>query len=338
MIVRLGYVAMSVHVKNASPSKTMTVTNFSKLADRKAAVRKLERIGAENLHNTLRLLRHNAAHEIYIYRLSSKLIPLFGHELLGDWNPTSVLADEFAAVGDYAKKHGMRLSFHPDHFTVLSTPRKDVLISSIADLDRHVRMLEAMGLGLEALCNIHIGGSYGDKPSAQARFVSHFESMEQRVRERVTLENDDKTFTALETLEVCERVGVPMVLDLHHHHVNNDGESAASLWQRIARTWVRSGPTDASAELPPKIHVSSPKNDKVPRRHADYVEPEPLLEFLREIAAETPRLDVMIEAKLKDEALFRLIESLKGHTDIKPLTGASFEVPMPGSQGRFQDE
>jgi UV DNA damage endonuclease len=331
MIVRLGYVAMSVHVQNASPSKTMTVASFKKLADREAAVRKLERIGAENLHNTLRLLRHNSAHEIHVYRLSSKLIPLFGHELLADWDPIAALADEFAAVGDYATRHRMRLSFHPEHFTVLSTPREDVLRNSIADLDRHVRMLEAMGLRPEAKCNIHIGGSYGDKASAGARFVGNFQSMEQRIRERITLENDDKTFTALETLEVCEQVGVPMVLDLHHHLVNNDGESAGQLWPRIVRTWEKAvyqykeNGTEA-ALLPPKIHVSSPKSDQAPRSHADDVKPEPLLEFLREIAAETPRLDVMIEAKLKDEALFRLMEAVKDQPDVKPLSGASFEI------------
>ena len=43
-IVRLGYVAMSMELKNASPSKTMTFTQFEKIKDREAAIRKLERI------------------------------------------------------------------------------------------------------------------------------------------------------------------------------------------------------------------------------------------------------------------------------------------------------
>lgn len=84
MLIHLGYVAMSTVVKNASPSKTMTATNFSKLLDREAAIRKLERIGAENLHNTLRLLKHNRAHDIMVFRFSSRFIPLIGHEMLGD--------------------------------------------------------------------------------------------------------------------------------------------------------------------------------------------------------------------------------------------------------------
>ena len=58
MIVRFGFVAMSMLLENASPSRTMTYANFSKLDDREAALRRLERSAEENLQNTLRLLRH----------------------------------------------------------------------------------------------------------------------------------------------------------------------------------------------------------------------------------------------------------------------------------------
>ena len=60
--------------------KTMTMASFNKIGDREAAIRKLERIAAENLHNTLRLLRHNKGSHIHVYRFSSKLIPLATHE------------------------------------------------------------------------------------------------------------------------------------------------------------------------------------------------------------------------------------------------------------------
>lgn len=319
MIVRFGYVAMSVSVKNASPSKTMTATSFSKLPDREAAVRKLERLGAENLHNTLRLLRHNRAHDIRLYRFSSRLIPLIGHELLAGWEPIAALAAEFAEVGAYAKRNGMRVSFHPDHFTVLSTPKPDVLRTSIEDLRRHTAMLEAMGLDETAKCNIHIGGTYGNKPKSMARFIEQFALLEERVRRRLTLENDDKTYTAAETLQACEQVGVPMVLDLHHHMVNHEGEEAAELWPRIRDTWE-------GTSLPPKIHVSSPKSEKDPRAHADYVDPAPLLAFLREIAPVTPRLDVMIEAKMKDDALFRLVGDLRGEGGVELVDQASVRI------------
>lgn len=331
MIVRFGYVAMSMLIKDCSPSKTMTMASFSKLSDREAAIRKLERIAEGNLHNTLRLLKHNNGNDIQVYRFSSKLIPLATHEDLKGWDPFAALKDAFAEVGRYVKEHEMRVSFHPDHFTVLSTPREEVLKSSVRDLQLHVKMLEAMGLNRTAKNNIHIGGAYKDKPSAAGRFKEHFAGLDEEIKHRLTLENDDKTFTAVETLDVCKATGLPMVLDIHHQWVNNDGEKPWELWPDIMRTW--NGPlAQADAEpdkpLPPKIHVSSPKSESDPRSHADLVDPAPLLAFLREIAGSTPAIDVMIEAKNKDEALFHLMKDLGDYASegIKVLNGASIEI------------
>ncbi len=306
---------MSMTVKNASPSKTMTATNFEKLADREAALRKLERIAEENLANTLRLLRHNRAHDVKMYRFSSKLIPLIGHKLVEGWDPFPRLEEAFRAIGDYVKQHQMRVSFHPDHFTVLSTPRSEVLQSSFEDLDRHVRMLESMGLDETAMCNIHIGGTYGNKEKSFARFLDNFSKLSERIRRRITLENDDKTFTAAETLQACQRVGVPMVLDIHHHMVNPGQETIDQLWPDIVKTW--------SNTLPPKIHASSPKSEKDPRGHADFVEVDNMLKFFQTAVSSCDRLDVMLEAKQKDEALFRLMEELKDKPGVRVLDQAS---------------
>ncbi|WP_010272708.1 UV DNA damage repair endonuclease UvsE [Paenibacillus senegalensis] len=326
MIVRFGYVAMSVMVKNASPSKTMTATHFSGLEDREAAVRKLERIAMENLHNTLRLLRHNRAYDIKLYRFSSKLIPLIGHELLEGWDPFPQLAASFQELGEYVRLHKMRTSFHPDHFTVLSSPREQVIRQSMQDLHTHVRMLDAMGLDETAKCNIHIGGTYGDRKTAIERFIKQFRQLDPAIQRRITLENDDKTFTALETLTACEEVGVPMVLDIHHHQVNDGGIDAVALWSRIQRTWENEPNNGVSSPLPPKIHVSSPKSEKEPRAHADYVDKDQLLGFLRSIADQTPRVDVMIEAKQKDGALFRLMEELAGEEGVTAIDQAAIEL------------
>lgn len=85
-----------------------------------------------------------------------------------------------------------------------------------------------MGLGAEAKNNIHIGGAYGDKVTSGQRFVEQVSSLDLSLRERLTLENDDKTFNAVETLEACKLTGLPMVLDIHHQWVNNEGKSRGS--------------------------------------------------------------------------------------------------------------
>lgn len=109
MLVRLGYVAMSVHLKNASPSQTMTYAQFQKLDDRDAAIRKLERIANSNLENCLRLLKHNKGHDISFFRLSSKLIPLANHEELLEWNYIRPLKENLKKLGEYAVHMNMRI-------------------------------------------------------------------------------------------------------------------------------------------------------------------------------------------------------------------------------------
>jgi UV DNA damage endonuclease len=329
LIVRFGYVAMSVHLTNASPSQTMTATQFQRLPDREAAIRKLERIAADNLHNTLRILRYNLAEQIYVYRLSSKLIPLQTHEWLSDWDPYVALDVPLQELGEYARQHRFRLSFHPDHFTVFSTPRQDVLRKSQQDLERHVSLFEHIGLDERYKCNIHIGGTYGDKAAAQERFMEHISQLPERLRNRLTLENDDKTFTAKETLDTAQALGLPMVLDLHHHAVNHQGEHAADLWEDIQQTWSKEATrlNQVGDELlVPKIHISSPKSEKEKRAHADYVEVGPFLEFATAIAPFTPRLDVMIEAKRKDAALLQLMQELCNVEGVRKINGAALEM------------
>jgi UV DNA damage endonuclease len=195
-------------------------------------------------------------------------------------------------------------------------------------------MLEAMGLDERATNNIHVGGSYGDKKASALRFIDQFRTIERRITERITLENDDKTFNAGETLRIAEELGVPMVLDIHHHAVNPGEEKMSDLWPRIQRTWDHHAwnvkQTKEQLKLPPKLHVSSPKSLSDPRGHADYIELDPLMKFLQEIADVTPAIDIMIEAKRKDEALLKLMDEFRtleaAGEPIRAIDGGSLEL------------
>ncbi len=85
-LIKLGYVAMSMNLHNASPSQTMTFKQFAGIKDRDAAIEKLERIAVSNLKNCLRLLKHNVLNDIQFFRFSSKLIPLANHPELKEWD------------------------------------------------------------------------------------------------------------------------------------------------------------------------------------------------------------------------------------------------------------
>ncbi len=219
--------------------------------------------------------------------------------------------------GIIVKKNNFRISAHPDHFTLLNSPREEVFEASIKDLEYHHNIFESMGLDKRAKLVLHIGGRYKSKEVSVQRFMEKFSSLPEHLKERIILENDDKTYNTMDVLEICKKVNVPMVLDIHHHWCNNKGD-IITLLEPIFNTWNKEG-------LPPKIHLSSPKNEKNYRSHADNIKTEFFIEFLNKAKEINRDFDVMIEAKNKDLALFNLMKDLKKTKDIRIINQAEIE-------------
>ncbi|MFC0190446.1 UV DNA damage repair endonuclease UvsE [Fictibacillus aquaticus] len=318
-IVRLGYVAMSMELVNASPSQTMTHAQFSKIEDREAAIRKLERIASSNLNNMLRLLKHNAAHDIHFYRMTSRLIPLADHPDLPGWNYIAPLKEELKSIGDFASKHKMRLDFHPDHFVLINSTKEDVLKNSIKTLQMHHRLLEGMNIPPEHRCVMHVGGNYKETDVALERFVHNWMFVPNHLQKMIMLENDDKSFSMTDTLYLCEKLGIPHVFDYHHHLAHHQEPDWEAHWERAIGTWSQS-------PLPIKMHISSPKSDKEFRSHADFVDTDMFFRFLQGIKGSVEQIDCMIEAKRKDEALFKLMKEVRERNDVEIIDGASFRL------------
>lgn len=318
-LVRLGYVAMSVIVKNCSPSQTMTYAQFEKLKDREAAIRKLERIADSNLSNCLRLLKHNLANDIHFFRLSSRLIPLATHEALKGWEYIPPIKEGLKAIGDFAESNGMRIDFHPDHFVVLNSPKPEVLDASIHTLRLHLEMLQGMKIDPTHRCVLHVGGTYKNKEKALEQFVENWQHVPVEIQNMIILENDDKSFDLLDTLYLSEKLGIPVVFDYHHHLANHKEADWGNHWSRVVHSWSES-------PLSVKMHISSPKDEKRFRDHADYIEKEMFLSFLHEIKGSIPQIDCMIEAKKKDGALHQLVEDLKRHPEITMIDQGSFQI------------
>ncbi|WP_394231734.1 UV DNA damage repair endonuclease UvsE [Niallia oryzisoli] len=318
-VVRLGYVAMSMELQNASPSQTMTFAQFQKIRDREAAIRKLERIAISNLEHTLRLLRHNAFSDIHFYRLTSRLIPLANHEELLDWDYMKPLKKKLLEVGEFAKKNDMRIDFHPDHFVVINSDKKDVLKNSIKTLKLHYMLLKNMEIDPEHRCVLHVGGNYKETDKSLERFVENWMVVPSSIQKMIMLENDDTSFTVDDTLYLCEKLGIPLVFDYHHHLAHHRNEKWQENWERIVTTWKDS-------PLPIKMHISSPKNEQEFRHHADYIDSDMFFRFLKEIKGTVSQIDCMIEAKMKDQALFKLMEDVEKRNDIEIMDGSSFRL------------
>ncbi|WP_110955985.1 UV DNA damage repair endonuclease UvsE [Anaerosinus massiliensis] len=317
MIIRFGYVAMALNILDGSPNKTITHTNLMKLHEQKDRLARLRRITKTNLECLLRVLKYNAFSNIHVFRITSKLIPLATHPVTADWDYIGEFKDELTNIGKYIHQNNMRVSAHPDHFTLLNTPNETVFQTSVATLTYHAKLFQTMGLDDSAKLVLHIGGLYGDKPSALKRFHMNFEKLPDSIKNRIIIENDDKVFTAEDALQMSTLINAPVVFDVHHHNCCNTGESLEALWPRLIKTWRGSTP---------KVHFSSPRSEKSFRAHADFIEAQEFYAFVQQVKIFNCDFDVMIEAKQKDIALFKLMTDLKDIFKIRIIDDATIEI------------
>jgi len=309
-----GYACVSVLVADCSPARTVTLGRLRALATDADRHRLLAEIARSNLRNTRRLLWHNIAHGLRLYRLTSNLVPFATHPVADGWDWAAELAPDFAELGAVARAYGLRLSSHPGQYTVLSTAHAAVRGAAFADLAYHARVMDLLGLGREGRMVIHVGGAQGGKAVALERFAAAFAATPAGVRQRLCIENDDVVFHTSDVLALCQELGVPMVLDLHHDLVNPGEAPLAALIDPIFATW-------AGAGRPPKVHVSSPRSEREPRAHAEDIDPLPFRSFLALLGERD--CDIMVEAKAKDRALLTLLDTLGiGHPPLAATPGS----------------
>jgi UV DNA damage endonuclease len=256
---------------------------------------------------------------IAMYRVSSELAPYATHPDLSEFHQQiDECQAELAQVGEVARSAGLRLSFHPAQHIVLNSPDPALAARSAADLVVQARILDSMGLGPESVVVTHLGGIYGDREAARARFVENYLALPEVARRRLVLENDDVRFTVTDALWVHERTAIRLVFDVLHHRLNNPaGLPVPEALARCLATWPRG--------VKPKIHFSTPRTEWLVERtsgggnpvvrqarwsyHADYVNPFEFIDFLCAVEGLGP-FDVMLEVRAKDLALRQLRDDL----------------------------
>lgn len=317
MRVRLGYVAIALSLPKTTTSSTVTVTNYKKLndADRE---NKLKKVTLSNLDALYSILNFNVDNHIHFYRITSNLIPLATHPEFS-WKYRKMFKKDFERIGKLIEKNNLRVDTHPDQFNVLNSVRDDVVESTIRNLYTHVHLFEDINYPLGKMV-LHVGGKEGGKIEGIQRFKKNFINTPKDIASKLIIENDDKSYTGKEVLELCKDLNIPMVFDIHHYKCNNEGEDLKTLVKEVFKTWDKE-------LLPPKIHFSSPKEGEFDRKHSDYINPKEFVEFIDIVKDINVDFDVMIEAKLKDLALFDLVENIKKlRPDIRWIDNSTFEL------------
>ncbi|HEY8198050.1 MAG TPA: UV DNA damage repair endonuclease UvsE [Gemmatimonadales bacterium] len=237
-------------------------------------------------------------HELGIgaFRMTSGILPLATHPQSGytldELDPSGGIAGAYQWAGALAQAYDIRLSLHPDQFVVLNSEREPVVKSALRELELQAEVAELVGADVIV---VHAGGASGGVPAAVERLERGLALLCPRARERLALENDDRCFTPLSLGRLCERTGVPLVYDAHHHRCLSDGLSVEEATDLAGATW-------GSRE--PYVHLSSPRDgwsSPNPRAHADYIDPADFPDIWR---SRTMTIDV--EAKAKERAVLAM--------------------------------
>lgn len=269
----------------------------------KERMEKLSTICLENAKNLVKALATVHRFGIGAFRVSSQFFPRYTHPEVGytlnqlpDFEHIMAVLDD---VNQYRKQKNIRISFHPDQFVLLSSPSIEVTRRSFAELDYQAMLSEIIGADV---INIHGGGVYGDKSVALTRLMENFKQLPQRVKARLTLENDDVSYTVEDLLPVCKELAIPLVYDVHHHRCNPDNLSIADATRFCAESW------QISRRGEPYLHISSPKNgwdSNNPKPHADEIDQSDFPDLWRDLDA-----TIDIEAKDKEMAVIKIMQQL----------------------------
>ena len=287
---------------NQAPIRFRSATaKFVRPLDRPAQLVKLSELCLDNACALVAAVEEVHRLGFGSFRVSSPLLPLYTHPevgyRLGDLPAAREITATLRSVKALNEKHHLRLSFHPDQFTLLSSPRPEVTAAALRDLDYQAMLADLIGA---EVINIHGGGVYGDKQSALSRLVAEVSALPEAIGSRLTLENDDRSYTVEDLLPVCEQLNIPLVYDVHHHRCNPDNLTVTAATEACLQSWRRVG-------REPYFHISSPKHgwNGKPGPHADFID-------IADFPAEWRGLDATIdvEAKAKELAILKLQEDL----------------------------
>lgn len=312
MKVRLGYVALSKALDDVTTSSTITYTNY---INKNYNTSKLLEITKNNLDSLYEIIKYNVKNNFHFYRLTSKLVPLATHDKV-DFDYITPLLDEYKKIGKLINDNNIRVDTHPDQYAVLNSMNSKIVKNTAEILEYHYKIMDALGIK-DKIIILHVGSSACGKKASITRFINNFNKLPDHIKKCIAVENDDKVYNIKDVLELCHKINVPMVLDYHHFICNNEKEDIKDYLKEIINTWD---------EKLPKMHFSSPKSKlkKEFRSHSDYINKECFIEFINILKKQDKDIDIMLEAKAKDDAISRLVRCLKYETNYKFVNETTF--------------
>jgi UV DNA damage endonuclease len=140
---------------------------------------------------------------------------------------------------------------------------------------------------------LHIGGAYGNKQIAMQRFKDNYVKLNDAIKQRLVIENDDRIYNIVEVLEIGNEAGIPVVFDNLHNQINaTEHDKEEKYWiNECKSTWKAQDGNQ-------KIHYSQQNSLKKLGSHSETIHPVEFLKFCQSLQRED--IDIMLEVKDKN--------------------------------------
>jgi len=247
-------------------------------------------------------IQWNNEMKIKLFRLSSQIFPWSDEYNVKDLKDYDEIASIMLEIGKIATDAGQRLTMHPGPYNCLASPTKKVVEKTVRELNFHSEQFNMMGYDPSPYnkINIHVGGAYGDKESTLLRFCDNFELLNDDTKKRLVVENDDSPneYSVKDLVNgVHLRIGIPITFDYFHHKFNTGDLTEEEALIVASATWPE-GVTQC-------CHYSESRRKEQldesirPQAHSDLI-----YEKIQTYGLEP---DIVIEAKLKEQAIFKRV-------------------------------
>ena len=298
----IGYACLTIGVQN---------TNLKSCIAKNADEEKLLDLISYNLNSLENIIDYNIKNSIKLFRISSDLIP-FGSSKINSINWEKIFISKFSEIGEKIKTSGMRVSMHPGQYTVINSPNIEVVNRAIDDLNYHTKVLDSLGLGSQHKIVLHIGGVYNDKDKAIDRFITSYGHLSDSVKQRLVIENDDKSYNINDVLKIGTKLKVPVIFDNLHNKINSyDKEKSDIYWiNQCKRTWQEKDGFQ-------KIHYSQQNPLKKTGSHSNTIKINEFINFYETLERED--IDIMLEVKDKNLSAVKCINCTVTDKVIKEL-------------------
>jgi UV DNA damage endonuclease len=277
-------------------------TNQKTCRQKYASEEKLQEIIRHNLNSLDNIIDYNISNNIHLFRISSDIIP-FGSSPVNTLKWWELFESDILKISEKIKSNNIRVSMHPGQYTVLNSPHEDVVDRAVKDLNYHVLFLESLGLNEEHKIILHIGGVYNNKPEAMERFMVNYKELSYLIKQRLVLENDDKSYNIGEVINIGQQLNAPVVFDNLHNSLNPSKESKSEeIWiKECNKTWKLKDGCQ-------KIHYSQQDLGKRAGSHSSSIRLEEFVDFYKRV--DGVNLDIMLEVKDKNISAVNCIKQI----------------------------